>query len=83
MAPKDMKKTTLITKTGLYDWTGMPFGLKNATNTFTETMLEVFKELGDKLLKIFVDDLNMDNKSWEEHLQDLDVVFFKIREVNL
>jgi len=83
MAPKDMKKTTLITKTGLYDWTIMPFGLKNATNTFTMTMLEVFKELGDKLLKVFVDDLNMLNKSWEEHLQHLDVVFLKLREVNL
>jgi putative transposase len=35
MAPEDMKKIALITKTGLYDWTMMPFGLKNATSTFT------------------------------------------------
>jgi hypothetical protein len=36
MAPEDMKKTTLITNTRLYDWTVMPFGLKNATNTLPE-----------------------------------------------
>jgi hypothetical protein len=83
MAPEDKKKTALITKTRLYDWTVMPFGLKNATSTFTRTMLTVFKELGDKFLKIFVDDLTVHNENWEEHLQHLDVVFFKLREVNL
>jgi hypothetical protein len=83
MAPEDVKKTTLITKTGLYDWIVMPFGLKNVTSTFTQTMSTVFKELGDKFLKIFVDDLNVHSENWVEHLQHLDVVFFKLREVNL
>jgi putative transposase len=63
MAPKDVKKTALITKTGLYDWTVMPFGLKNATSTFTRIMLEVFKDLSSKFLKVFVDDLNVHNES--------------------
>jgi len=83
MAPEDMKKTTLITKTGLYDWTFMPFGLKNATSTFTRIMLEVFKDLGSKFLKVFVNDLNVHNESWEEHLQHLNAMFYKLREVNL
>jgi len=62
MAPEDMKKTALITKTRLYDWTIMPFGFKNVTSTFTRTMSSVFKELGDKFLKVFVDDLNIHSK---------------------
>jgi hypothetical protein len=64
MAPEDVKKTALITKTGLYDWTVMPFGLKNATSTFTRTMSEVFKDFGSKFLKVFVDDLNVHSGSW-------------------
>jgi hypothetical protein len=83
MALKDMKKTTLITKTWLYDWTVMPFGLKNATSTFTKIMSTFFKELGNKFLKIFVDDLNIHSENWGEHLQHLDVVLFKLKEVNL
>jgi len=61
----------------------MPFGLKNATSMFTRIMLEVFKDLGSKFLKVFVDDLNVHSKSWEEHLQHLGVVLYKLKEVNL
>ncbi len=61
----------------------MPFGLKNVTSTFTRTMLEVFKDLGSKFLKVFVHDLNVHSESWGEHLQHLDVVLCKLREVNL
>ncbi len=79
MAPEDVKKTVLITKTGLYDWTVMPFGLRNVTSTFTRTMSEVFKDLGSKFLKVFVDDLNVHNESWGEHLQHLDMVLSKFK----
>jgi hypothetical protein len=37
----------------------MPFGLKNAT----KTMFEVFKDLGSKFLKVFVDDLNVHDEN--------------------
>ncbi len=69
------------TKTRLYDWAITPFGIKNAT--FIRTMSEVFKDLGSKFLKVFVDDLDVHNETWEEHLQQLDVVFYKFREINL
>ncbi len=61
----------------------MSFGLKNATSTFTQTMSEVFKDLGSKILKVFVDDLNVHSESWGEHLQHLNAVLCKLREVNL
>jgi hypothetical protein len=83
MSPEDVKKIALIIKMGLYDWTVMPFGFKNATSTFTRTMSTVFKKLGDKFLKIFVDDLNVHSENWTEHLQHLDSVLLKLREVNL
>jgi hypothetical protein len=83
MAQEDMKKTALITKTGLYDWTVMPFRLKNATSTFTRTMSEVFKDLGNTFLKVFVDDLNVHSETWNDHIRHLDAVLSKLREINL
>jgi len=83
MAPEDMGKTTLVTKSGLFEWTVMPFGLKNATSTFTRTMTKIFKDVGSSFLKIFVDDLNVHRGEWQEHLQHLGVVLSRLREVNL
>jgi hypothetical protein len=83
MAPEDMRKTTLITKSKLYDWIVMPFGLKNATSTFTQTVSEIFKDVGDKFLKVFMDDLNIHSENWEDHLQHLGAVLSRLREVNL
>jgi len=64
MAPEDMGKTALVTKSGLFEWTVMPFGLKNATSTFTRTMTKVFKDEGDSFLKIFIDNLNVHSEEW-------------------
>jgi hypothetical protein len=83
MVPEDVRKITLITKKRLYDWTFMPFGLKDTTSTFRRTMYEVFKDLGDKFLNIFVDGLDIHSKNWEEHLTHLHAIFGRLKEVNL
>jgi hypothetical protein len=68
-------KSTLITKLYLFNWTIMPFGMKNATNTFSETMTKVFGAYMDKFLKVFVDDLNVHYLTWEEHIKHLRYMF--------
>ncbi len=57
-----------ITEFGFFDWNVMPFGMTNATGTFSRTMTKVFGKYMDKLLKFFVDDLNIHNMTWENHL---------------
>ncbi len=83
MSPNDVKNTTIITKSDLYDWNVMSFGLNNAIGTFSRTMVEVFKDWTNQFLKVFVDDVNIHNQTWEEHLKDLKVVLTQLREVNL
>jgi hypothetical protein len=71
MFPNDLKKLTTITKFGLSDWNVMLFGLKNAIGTFSTTMAEVFKDWIEQFLKVFVDDVNIHNQTWEKHLTHL------------
>jgi hypothetical protein len=83
MSPNDVKKTSIITKFGLYDWNVMPFRLKNVIGTFSKTMVEVFKDWTNQFLKVFVDDINIHSQTWEKHLTHLKVVLTQLREVNL
>jgi hypothetical protein len=39
---EDIKSTSFITKSSLYEWLVVLFGLKNATNTFSWTMMDLF-----------------------------------------
>jgi hypothetical protein len=52
----------------------MPFGLKNATGTFSRTMAKMFKDWTNQFLKVFVDDINIHNQTWEEHFTHLKVI---------
>jgi len=83
MAPKDIKKVVLITKSRLHDWSVMPFGLKNAIGTFSRTMAKVFKDERNKFLKVFVDDVNIHSLNWRDHLQHKWMVFHCLKEVHL
>jgi hypothetical protein len=69
MALEDVRKFALMTKSDLFDWTVMFLGMKNATNMFSKTMIEVFGAYVDKLFKIFVGDLNVHSLTWEEHIE--------------
>ncbi len=52
MAPVDVQKMTLIIESRLFDWTVMPFSIKNATNTFSRTLSKVFGAHMNKFLKV-------------------------------
>jgi hypothetical protein len=83
MSLDDVKKTAIIIKSGLYDWNVMPYKLKNAIGTFSKTMTNVFKDWTNQFMKVFVDDVNIHNHTWEEHLKHLKAILTQLREVNL
>ncbi|GJP35285.1 hypothetical protein CLOM_g19792 [Closterium sp. NIES-68] len=75
VAADDCHKTAFRTRYGSYEYLVMPFGLTNAPSTFQMTMNGVFRELLDKCVIIYLDDILIYSRSREQHFTDLDAVF--------
>src|SRR5215469_2954036 len=83
MNPNDREKTAFVTQFGTYQFTVMPFGLCNAPATFQRLMDEVLHDILWKFVVVYLDDLNIYLKTFEEHLQHLRIVFERLQKAGL
>ena len=81
MEPEDIPKTAVATPFGLYEFLRMPFGLRNAAQTFQRFIDEVLRGL--PFCYGYIDDLLIASSSHEEHLQHLRAVFERLDEHGL
>jgi hypothetical protein len=83
MEPSDQEDTAFITPTGIYCYTAMPFGLKNAGATYQRLVNKMFKDkLGDTM-EVYIDDMVVKSKKAEDHLRDLEEAFRILDEYNM
>ena len=76
-------KSAFTTFKGLYEFTRMPFGLCNAPATFQRIMQRVLAGLEWKSCFVYIDDVLVASKKFQEHLDHLRNVFLCLRAVNL
>ncbi|XP_032687537.1 uncharacterized protein LOC116851826 [Odontomachus brunneus] len=72
IAPEDVPKTAVTTPFGLFEFLGMPPGLRNATQTFQRHMDGLLR--GIDFAACYIDDIIVFSNSHEEHLQHLAVI---------
>nr|GEU59056.1 reverse transcriptase domain-containing protein [Tanacetum cinerariifolium] len=58
MAKEDKEKTAFITSQGIFCYSKMPFGLKNAGATYRRLVDKAFQKQIDRNLEVYVDDLS-------------------------
>ena len=80
---EDKSKTAFITRDGLFEFETMPFGLCNAPSTFQRLMDLVMNGIKWKKVMIYLDDIIIFSKNFEQHLLDLEDVFNRLRNSNL
>ena len=81
--PDSRHLTAFVTKTGLFEWNRVPFGLMNAPALFQRTMETVLKGLLGKQCLVYLDDVVVFGHSLNEYLDALDAVFERLRQFDL
>lgn len=71
MHKSEQDKITFITGHGLYYYTRMPFGLKNAGATYQCLINHMFNSQIGRTMEVYIDDMLAKSLHTIEHLEDL------------
>lgn len=81
VAEEDVHKTAITTPFGLFEFLRLPFGLRNAAQTFQRFMNEVLSDLN--FVCCYLDDILVFSKSEKDHLEHLTIVFERLESYGL
>ncbi|MBW0489387.1 hypothetical protein O181_029102 [Austropuccinia psidii MF-1] len=68
--PNSMKLLRIICHMGIYEYTRMPFGIKNAPAHFQRMMYTIFQEeILEGWMVVYIYDIIIYSETWEDHVQ--------------
>jgi hypothetical protein len=80
---EDQLKTTFTTPWGTFMYLRMSFGLMNVGATFQRAMDFSFRDLIQKIIEIYQDDLTVVSKERKDHISHLRIVFERCRKYGI
>ncbi|XP_016648320.1 PREDICTED: RNA-directed DNA polymerase homolog [Prunus mume] len=75
MHPADSEHMAFITDRGLYCYDVMPFGLKNAGETYQRLVNRIFAKHIGSIMKVYVNDMLVKSRTARRHLENLALMF--------
>lgn len=79
----DIEKTAFSVNNGKYEFTRLPFGLKNAPAIFQRTLDDILREHIGKRCYVYIDDIIIFGKTQDEHVLNLQLVFKTLEHANM
>ena len=79
----DQEKTSFVTSQGLFCYSVMPFGLKNAVATYQRLMNRMFAPQIGRNVQVYVDNMLVKSRREEDHLEDLRETFDTLYSYNM
>ena len=76
-------KTAFTTHNGLFEFRKMLFSLANAPSTFQRLMHAVLRGLQYDICLVYLDDIIIFSRAFDDHLQHLNDVFSRLRNANI
>ena len=83
LAEGDRDKTAFRTRYGHFEWTVLPMGLTNAPATFQHLMNNTFRDLLDRCVLVFLDDIVVFSATLEQHETDVTAVLSRLQQSHL
>ena len=83
ISPKDQEKRTFMCPYGTFAFRRMPFGLCNAPGTFQRYMMAIFSDMVEREIEVFMDDISVQGKSFDNCLENLRQALIRYEEINL
>ena len=80
LAEKDQAKIAFRSPTGFWEWTRMCYRLKGSPATFARLMRKVVNQIPPERLALYMDDLCVVSKTFNDHVRNLQQVFDALRQ---
>ena len=76
-------KSGFITHSSVYEFNRLTFGMVNPPMKFQSLVTKVLKNLNFKIALVYIEDMLVFSKGFDEHLNHLDLDFTNLRKANL